>query len=175
MKSPEVFLLFIPGPPQGKARPTVGRFKTKAGREVATLRTPTKTVNYEARISMAWEVAYPNQPPIEGPVSLDVWALFPLPDSRAGKIRTNIRAIEKLTKGGEHAGSESVKGRIRSMQLASAKTSRPDWDNVGKAVCDALNGIAWGDDAQVVDGRVRKKYIEAPEIPGLRIVIRPVA
>lgn len=30
-----------------------------------------------------------------------------------------------------------------------------DWDNYGKVICDALNGIAWKDDRQVKDGRVR--------------------
>lgn len=30
-------------------------------------------------------------------------------------------------------------------------THRPDADNVAKGVLDALNGVAWDDDAQVVD------------------------
>lgn len=29
-----------------------------------------------------------------------------------------------------------------------------DWDNYAKSLCDALNGVAWQDDRQVVDGRV---------------------
>lgn len=40
-------------------------------------------------------------------------------------------------------------------------TSKPDWDNEGKLVCDALNGIVWRDDAQIADGRVRKRYCTA--------------
>ena len=40
-------------------------------------------------------------------------------------------------------------------------TSKPDWDNEGKLVCDALNGIVWRDDAQIVDGRVRKRFCTA--------------
>ena len=46
-----------------------------------------------------------------------------------------------------------------------AKTSRnaeptlkPDWDNVGKAVCDALNGIAYKDDAQITAAEVKKRW-----------------
>lgn len=35
-------------------------------------------------------------------------------------------------------------------------THKPDPDNVAKAVLDALNGVAWGDDAQVVSLSVRK-------------------
>ena len=40
-------------------------------------------------------------------------------------------------------------------------TKKPDWDNFAKAV-DALNMIVWVDDAQIVDGRVKKIYHEAP-------------
>lgn len=37
---------------------------------------------------------------------------------------------------------------------------RPDTDNAAKAILDALNGIAWGDDAQICDLRARKRYAE---------------
>jgi Holliday junction resolvase RusA-like endonuclease len=40
-------------------------------------------------------------------------------------------------------------------------TSRPDADNYGKIV-DALNGIVWADDSQVVDCRIVKRYSAAP-------------
>lgn len=41
-------------------------------------------------------------------------------------------------------------------------TTKPDWDNLGKGVSDALNGIAWTDDAQVVDCFTRKRYAALP-------------
>lgn len=47
-------------------------------------------------------------------------------------------------------------------------TTKPDWDNHGK-VTDALNGIVWHDDSQVVDGRVVKRYSDEP---GLRVEVR---
>lgn len=37
-------------------------------------------------------------------------------------------------------------------------TSRPDADNYGKLVLDALNGILWRDDSRVVDLRIQKVY-----------------
>lgn len=37
-------------------------------------------------------------------------------------------------------------------------TSTPDWDNYGKLVSDALNGLFYEDDAQVVDAMVSKHY-----------------
>ena len=47
-------------------------------------------------------------------------------------------------------------------------TVRPDWDNIGKTP-DALNGLVWGDDAQVIDGRVIKAY---GADPGVRVIVQ---
>ena len=35
---------------------------------------------------------------------------------------------------------------------------KPDWDNIGKLVSDALNDVAWNDDCQVVDANILKQY-----------------
>lgn len=43
-------------------------------------------------------------------------------------------------------------------------TIKPDWDNVGKLIADALNGVAYYDDKYVVDGMARKFYAEIPHI-----------
>nr|DAN73502.1 MAG TPA: Endodeoxyribonuclease RusA [Caudoviricetes sp.] len=40
--------------------------------------------------------------------------------------------------------------------LAELDTAKPDIDNVTKAVLDALNGVAYDDDKQVVSLRVTK-------------------
>lgn len=39
-----------------------------------------------------------------------------------------------------------------------APTMKPDNDNIEKAVCDALNGIAYKDDSQIVHSEVRKVW-----------------
>ena len=61
---------------------------------------------------------------------------------------------------------KSVSKKKREAMLA--RTIRPivkcDWDNIGKIVCDALNGIAYHDDKQVVDGQVRKFYSDQPRV-----------
>ena len=41
---------------------------------------------------------------------------------------------------------------------------KPDFDNVAKFVCDALNGVFWIDDKVIVDGRCIKMYSEQPRI-----------
>ena len=42
--------------------------------------------------------------------------------------------------------------------------SKPDFDNILKLYCDALNGLLWEDDKQVVDGRCIKCYGEEPAV-----------
>lgn len=41
---------------------------------------------------------------------------------------------------------------------------KPDLDNVAKAICDALNGEAWKDDAQIANLYVRKWYSNKPRV-----------
>lgn len=48
------------------------------------------------------------------------------------------------------------------------KTSRPDGDNMIKLIMDALNGIVWTDDAQVVRWSGAKRY-GGPERTVVRI------
>jgi Holliday junction resolvase RusA-like endonuclease len=54
-------------------------------------------------------------------------------------------------------------------------TVKPDWDNLGKLVSDALNGVLYEDDAQVVRAAVQKIYAHEPgQAPGFRIVAEGV-
>lgn len=62
-----------------------------------------------------------------------------------GPVRVTIRAIMPLPK--------SRPERIESEPCCC----RPDADNIAKAVLDALNGIAYEDDAQVVELHVTKE------------------
>ena len=43
-------------------------------------------------------------------------------------------------------------------------TLKPDYDNIAKIIADSLNGIAYRDDAQIVDGYVRKFYSDKPRV-----------
>ena len=53
---------------------------------------------------------------------------------------------------------------------------KPDWDNLAKAVCDALNGLAYHDDAQIVRSTVEKCYISERVVHGrTTVTIREVA
>lgn len=59
--------------------------------------------------------------------------------------------------------------------LSPSAPGRPpkcDWDNIGKAVSDALNGVAWNDDEQVIDGRVKRRYASRNEPARTVVTIR---
>lgn len=59
---------------------------------------------------------------------------------------------------------------------APAIPPRCDWDNLGKAVSDAItdSGVIWNDDDQVVEATVRKRYAARREQPRTIIRIRSV-
>ena len=56
---------------------------------------------------------------------------------------------------------------------------KPDLDKLARALCDALTQCgAWGDDAQVVDMDVRKRYlggVPAVTVPGVLFTIKAAA
>lgn len=52
--------------------------------------------------------------------------------------------------------------------------SAPDHDNLAKAVCDALNGMIWVDDSQIVRSLVSKFYAARDEQPCCEIEIEVI-
>lgn len=51
-------------------------------------------------------------------------------------------------------------------------TKRPDFDNLEKAVVDALTGLAWKDDSQLCEVRTTKWIAAADETPHVEVCIR---
>lgn len=131
----------VPGQPQGKGRPRVG----KVGPHVRMF-TPAKTVAYEGLIAHAAQAAMAGRAPLEGPVELRLQIECAVPASWSKRKQAQALAGELLP------------------------TTKPDVDNVEKAVCDGLNGVAWRDDVQVTDVIKRKRYSETPCV---RVDIRP--
>lgn len=72
--------------------------------------------------------------PLDGPVSVNIHFWIPRPKSHYGK---------------------SLKPTA-----PDAHTQKPDIDNLVKTVFDALNGIAWNDDAQVVSLSTEKTWAD---------------
>lgn len=94
--------------------------------------TPTKTIKYEWTIREAWQNHFPGRPPLVGDVDVQIIARFRMPSSWSRKKRTET--------------------------LLTPCRKKPDTDNIAKAVLDALNGLAYVDDAQVVRLHVSKVW-----------------
>lgn len=99
--------------------------------------TPAKTVQFENLVRYCFMQKYPCEAPTENPVAIQIVAVYPIPKSYSKKDK--IRAI--------------------LMRLFPRKN---DWDNVAKAVCDALINCAYHDDKQVFYGSVFKRYGDRP-------------
>jgi Holliday junction resolvase RusA-like endonuclease len=119
----------IEGDPKGKGRP---RF-TRAGK-FTRVYTDKQTLDYESLIKSFAMEAMGSTDPLETAVSVFLYIRHPIPKSYSKK-RTEacLSGLERPTK-------------------------KPDWDNVSKTICDAMNGIVYLDDAQVVNAHVTKVY-----------------
>lgn len=65
-----------------------------------------------------------------------------------------------------HGVPKSWNKRIRALALADdlPATRKPDADNIAKIILDALNGVAWKDDTQVVQLEVSKAFHAQPHV-----------
>lgn len=81
--------------------------------------------------------------PFDGPIRLEILFKFPRP--------------QRLCKA--HNRDDMV--------LHTA--DRGDWDNVGKAVCDAMNGVVFFDDCQVSTAFIRKRFAQMHEQSGCAV------
>lgn len=123
----------IPGKPQGKARPRTVRLPNGA---VSTY-TPKGTRDYEKQVRERFKSASDGFCFTDGSeLAVEIVAGFPIPHSTPKKCRYAMAA-----------------GAIRP-------TKRPDFDNIAKIICDALNGVAYKDDAQIVTVKIEKRYVE---------------
>jgi Holliday junction resolvase RusA-like endonuclease len=60
--------------------------------------------------------------------------------------------------------SYSKRNKIAAEMGDLRPTTKPDVDNYGKAILDALNGLIWADDAQVVELTIVKWYSSTPRV-----------
>lgn len=124
----------IPGIPMGKGRPKFAR----RGRFVSTY-TPEKTANYETLVKWYYEQESHGQA-LQGQIRADIVAYYPIPKSASKKEQAMMRG--------------------QTMR----PTKKPDADNVLKICCDALNALAYADDAQIVDARIQKYFSDEPRV-----------
>ena len=126
----------IPGSPFGKQRPRV----VNRGK-FSKAYTPKETVSYENLVKLCYqEAAEGKKFKDEDMLDVRIIAYYPVPKSVSKKQRKLML---------EH--------KIRPKK-------KPDWDNIGKIVCDSLNLIAYHDDSSIVDSQVRKFFSENPRV-----------
>ena len=127
--------LIIDCEPVGKARPRV----TARG-PFAHAYTPKKTKSYENMIKNEYLSKYGYSNKLDGPLEAQINAYFSIPKS-------STKTLKKKMLNNQHK-----------------HTNKPDIDNVQKAILDALNGIAYNDDSQIVKITGQKFYSDAPRI-----------
>lgn len=95
--------------------------------------TPQRTRDYEDFVRQCFQIEHGN-PQLEGALILELDLYFSIPKSTRKKDVPAMRT-----------------GQIRPIK-------RPDLDNIFKAISDALNGVAYKDDSQIVAAVVQKFY-----------------
>lgn len=125
----------VMGQPQGKARARTVRH----GNYVRSY-TPKKTADYEQTIRDAF-IKEDNESYMDGqPLRMYIKAFYEIPKSARKK---DIPLM--------------LRGEIQP-------TKKPDADNIAKVVCDALNGVAYHDDAQIINLTIMKRYDHEPRV-----------
>lgn len=103
-------------------------------------RTPEKTSRYEQLVQLAYMQHVGQDVTLQGPIKAHIRAYFTIPKS------TSKRKRRQMLDGELHP------------------TKKPDTDNLAKIVLDALNGIAYADDKDIVRLNVKKIWSEQPRV-----------
>lgn len=123
----------VSGHPQGKGRARAFRRGNHIGHY-----TPAKTRSYEGTIRYAAQQEMGRSLPFDGPVFVQLTAIFDIPKSYSRAEKAN-----------------AMTGSLKP-------TKKPDIDNIIKAWVDAMNGVVFKDDCQIVRGEYAKVYGPAP-------------
>lgn len=129
---PERVTLTIPGEPIGWGRPTPVARLNGQGEPFVMMVTQEQTRRAKDRVRRAFKAKYPNHRPWTGPIMLRFTAVFETPKSFN-------RALQEAC----------ARGEVYA-------TKKPDKDNIEKLIKDALNGVVYCDDQQVMGGGIKR-------------------
>lgn len=137
------------GIPKGQPRP---KAFSRGGR--ASVYDPSTAEGWKSQVAMAAKDSLPESP-LTGPLRMELYFYFPRPK---GHFRTGKRASE-------------VKDNAPLFHV-----SKPDSDNLAKAVMDAMTQLGfWMDDSQVSQLLISKAY-SSPLVPaGCKIRLFPLS
>jgi len=114
--------------------PPVGKHRARVCRSGHAF-TPAKAVNYEALVKQTFAAKYPDFVPMPGPVRM-ILSIYLMPSKKTQrKLKEGIRVYP---------------------------TIKPDISNVLKSIEDALNGLTYVDDKQIISVYAEKKYSQRP-------------
>ena len=119
----------------GKPR---GKGRPRFSRATGRTYTDDATAVYENLVKTIWMTVVGKR--LDGELSVGIEAHYAIPTSKPKKMQAAMRD-----------------GSVRP-------TTKPDIDNVIKAVLDGLNGVAYADDAQVVELSASKCYSDDPRV-----------
>ena len=143
MSQPDSISFEVPMIPIGKGRP---KFSTYGGHMRAI--TPERTRNAESTIRLFAQQTMAGYDLFEGPVCVEIVAVFPVPASYSQKKRNLCLMGDILP------------------------TKKPDCDNLVKLCLDSMNAVVFHDDVQVVRVMARKIYGEKPRF---LITVKPIS
>lgn len=123
---------FYQGTPRGQGRP---RFSRANGAYKSS-----EDKAYERALCMAYWAEHAGKRPLDGPLTIRIKAIFPIPKSKPKQEQELMR-----------------RGEIKP-------TCRPDMDNIQKSVLDALNKVAFPDDKAVTWLIGQKIYGDVPGV-----------
>lgn len=118
--------------------PPQGKARPRFRRDSGHAYTPERTRAYEKALRTEAALAMRGKKMLAGALIARIEAFFPIPQSWSKLKRT------------------------RALIGTVCHTTKPDCDNICKAALDALNGIVFRDDAQVVKATVSKHYAVKP-------------
>lgn len=130
----------VPGIPVAKGRARSRIARTASGQNFVQHYTPPETKKYEKQVALEAKIAMRGQRPTSGAVRLVVKAFYPIPASWPQWRRRDAR-----------------------LGIIAPKV-KPDWDNIGKACSDAMNGVVYTDDVAIVTACVFKRYSIDPRV-----------
>ena len=120
----------VEGDPVPKGRPRFAR----RGQFVQTY-TDAKTIDYETQVAIKARHAIGASEPLQGALTVFLYLRYAVPASYSKKRK------EACLRGVEYP-------------------KRIDLDNVYKSITDAMNGIVYTDDSQIVEAHITKVYAE---------------
>lgn len=127
----------VPGEPVAQGRP---RFSTRGSFVKAY--DPAKSKDYKAYVKLVAMAAMNERSlkPLDGAIAVSIKAFVSVPKSKSKKFRQNaLKWLERPTK-------------------------KPDCDNIAKILLDAMTGIVYEDDKQIIRLVVEKFYDEVPRV-----------